>query len=90
MFEDHILFFVRIVKKGCNVRTNVDNVGTAIINHPPFITIFMGGINHQKWVVYLCYTHIMMEEHVYLPGNQASPIENPRSTDDLPMFMDMF
>ena len=23
-----------------------------IINHPPFITIFMGAINHQKWVVY--------------------------------------
>ena len=22
------------------------------INHPPFITIFMNGINHQKWVVY--------------------------------------
>ena len=34
------------------------NVGIAIINHPPFITIFMGGINHQKWVVYYCYTHI--------------------------------
>ena len=28
------------------------NVGIAIINHPPFITIFMGGLHHQKWVVY--------------------------------------
>ena len=31
------------------------NVGTAIINHPPFITIngwYMGCINHQTWVVY--------------------------------------
>ena len=37
----------------------VCNVGITIINHPPIIiTIFMGGINHQKWVVYYCYTHI--------------------------------
>ena len=28
------------------------NVGFARINHPPFITIFMGGIPHQKWLVY--------------------------------------
>ena len=33
------------------------NVGIAMINHP-LITIFMGGINHRKWVVYYCYTHI--------------------------------
>ena len=34
------------------------NVGIAIINHPPVITIFMGAINHQKWVVDYCYTNI--------------------------------
>ena len=28
------------------------NVGIATISPPPFITIFLGGINHQKWVVY--------------------------------------
>ena len=27
-------------------------VGIAIVNHPPFIIIAMGGMNHQKWVVY--------------------------------------
>ena len=30
---------------------HVINVGMAIINHP-LVTIFMGGVNHQKWVVY--------------------------------------
>ena len=34
------------------------NEGIAIIKHPPFITIFMGGINHRKWVFSFCYTHI--------------------------------
>ena len=34
------------------------NVGITMINYPPFITIFMGGINHQKWMVYHCYTNI--------------------------------
>ena len=48
------------------IRKVVTNVGIAIIHHPPFITIFwgvnhqfdgwftifMGGINHQKSVVY--------------------------------------
>ena len=33
------------------------------INHPPVITIFMGGISHQKWVVYYCYTHIRHISH---------------------------
>ena len=28
------------------------------LNHPPFITIFMGGINHQTWMVYHCYAHL--------------------------------
>ena len=32
----------------------------AIINHPPnHHEIYMGGINHQKWIVYHCYTHII-------------------------------
>ena len=33
-----------------------------MINHAPFITIFMGCINHQKWVVDYCYTHIFYWE----------------------------
>ena len=50
---------------------NGHNVGIAIINHPPFITIFMGGINQPSiwWVVNLmgglwhCYTHITINIH---------------------------
>ena len=36
------------------MRTNAIcvNVGITIINHPRGITIFMGGKNHQEWVVY--------------------------------------
>ena len=35
-----------------------NNVAKTIINHPPAITIFMGGINHsQSWVVSLFYPH---------------------------------
>jgi hypothetical protein len=35
----------------------VYNVVKTIISHPPVITIFMGGIDHQKWGVYSCFNH---------------------------------
>ena len=35
-----------------NRSTRCCTVGIAIINHPPCITISMGGINHEKLVVY--------------------------------------
>ena len=39
------------------------NVGIAIINHPPFITIFMGGIPTIKLMggFWRCYTHISID-----------------------------
>ena len=41
-----------------------------MINHPPFITIFVGGINHQKWVVpmTLLYPHYSLVIQPYLMG----------------------
>ena len=44
------------------------NVGIAIINHAPLITISMGGKNHQKSVLYYCYTHIYHWEWEWLVG----------------------
>jgi hypothetical protein len=35
------------------------NVGKTTMNHPPVITIFMGGISTiKRGVVYYCFTHI--------------------------------
>ena len=56
---------------------NCCNVGIAIINYPPVITIFMGGIsiNHQfdGWCQWHCYTHMKLVkwdhvDHVHPAG----------------------
>ena len=35
--------------KWWTMNRHMDNVGIAIINHPPFIPIFVVSINHQRW-----------------------------------------
>ena len=58
MWDDRLATWTKL---GMMARDAIGNVGIAIINHPPFITISMDGIDHQfyGWCQWHCYTHII-------------------------------
>jgi len=40
---------IDVVDKGSSWLNMLNKVKATCINHPPVITIFIGGMNHQKW-----------------------------------------
>ena len=50
--QEHVLFLWAGPRRHPPHLQTSTHVGIAIVKHPPFITIVMGGINHQTWVVY--------------------------------------
>ena len=66
------------------------NVGIAITNDPPFITIFMGGINHPKLVVYdiaIPTVHLNawdIRQWLELPNGSLEPVWGPEKSRTVP------